>query len=153
MGTNAEFPPYEFYEADKVVGIDAEIAQAIADKLEMTLVIEDMAFDSIITAVDTGKSTWAWQVDSYGRASSERQLFHKLRHRSSSRYRQRIRPISNVDDLFGTTTNTIGVQTSTTGDLYATWDIEDAGLGTIQRYNKGADAVAALASEKSTVLS
>lgn len=33
MGTNASFPPYEFYEDQKIVGIDAEIAQAIADKL------------------------------------------------------------------------------------------------------------------------
>ena len=55
MGTNAEFPPYEYYENNKIIGIDVDIMQAIADKLGMELKIEDMAFDSIIPAVSTGK--------------------------------------------------------------------------------------------------
>ena len=45
MATNAEFPPFEYYDGDEVVGIDAEFAAAIADKLGMDLKIEDMAFD------------------------------------------------------------------------------------------------------------
>lgn len=56
MGTNADFPPYEFYEGQKVVGIDADMMQAIADRLGMELKIEDMKFDAIITAVQTGKA-------------------------------------------------------------------------------------------------
>lgn len=56
MATNATFEPYEYYEGDKVVGIDADMAQAVADKLGMELVIEDMEFDSIITAVQSGKA-------------------------------------------------------------------------------------------------
>lgn len=55
MGTNAAFPPYEYPENGKIVGIDADIAQAIADILGMELKIEDMEFDSIITAVSSGK--------------------------------------------------------------------------------------------------
>ena len=55
MGTNAAFPPYEFVdENNKVAGIDAEIAAAVAGKLGMTLEIKDMAFDSLITAVSSG---------------------------------------------------------------------------------------------------
>lgn len=54
-GTNAQFPPYEFYKENKIVGIDAELAQAIADKLGMTLVIEDMEFDTIVASVQSGK--------------------------------------------------------------------------------------------------
>jgi len=56
MATNAAFEPYEFYEGDKIVGIDADMAQAVADKLGMELQIEDMEFDSIITAVQSGKA-------------------------------------------------------------------------------------------------
>ncbi len=56
MATNAFFEPYEFYEGEKVVGIDAMIAQAICDKLGYKLVIDDMDFDSIITAVQQGKA-------------------------------------------------------------------------------------------------
>lgn len=56
MATNAAFEPYEYYEGEKVVGIDADIAQAICDKLGYELKIEDMEFDSIIAAVQSGKA-------------------------------------------------------------------------------------------------
>ena len=56
MATNAEFPPYEYYEGDEIVGLDADFSQAIADRLGMELKIEDMAFDSIIPAVTSGKA-------------------------------------------------------------------------------------------------
>jgi len=56
MATNAEFPPYEYIEDNKIVGIDAEIAKAIADKLGLELVIDDMEFDSIVESVKGGKA-------------------------------------------------------------------------------------------------
>ena len=56
MATNAEFEPWEYYEGTEVVGIDADIAQAICDKLGYELVIEDMAFDTILAAIDSGKA-------------------------------------------------------------------------------------------------
>ena len=55
MGTNAAFPPYEMVdENNNIIGIDAEIAAAVAEKLGMELEIKDMAFDSLITAVSSG---------------------------------------------------------------------------------------------------
>lgn len=56
MATNAYFKPYEYYDNGKIVGIDADMAQAVADYLGMNLKIEDMEFDSIITAVQSGKA-------------------------------------------------------------------------------------------------
>ena len=56
MATNAEFPPYESMSGDKIVGIDVDIMQAICDQLGMTLEIENMEFDSIISAVESGKA-------------------------------------------------------------------------------------------------
>ena len=56
MATNAAFEPYEYYSNNEITGIDAEIAKAICDKLGYELVIEDMEFDSIITAVQSGKA-------------------------------------------------------------------------------------------------
>ena len=57
--------------------------------------------------------------------------------------------IASVDDLFAEgAMHTIGVQRNTTGDLYSTWDLEDAGLATVDRYSKGADAVQALITGK-----
>lgn len=55
VGTNAEFPPYEFHQNNEITGIDIDIMRAISDELGMNLQIEDMAFDSIIAAVTSGK--------------------------------------------------------------------------------------------------
>ena len=150
MATNAEFPPYEFYEGDKIVGIDAEIAEAIANKLGMDFKIEDMAFDSIISAVQSGKVSMGMA----GMTVTEERLQNV---NFSDSYATGIQSvivadgsaITSVDDLFADGANhKVGVQTSTTGDIYASGDIEDAGLGVIERYNKGADAVAALKAGK-----
>lgn len=56
MATNAAFEPYEYMEDGKVVGLDADLAQAVADILKMQLVIENMDFDAIISAVQSGKA-------------------------------------------------------------------------------------------------
>ena len=56
MATNAFFEPYEYYDGDQIVGIDAMTAQAICDKLGYKLVIDDMDFDAIVTAVQTGEA-------------------------------------------------------------------------------------------------
>ena len=56
MATNAEFEPYEYHEGEDIVGIDADIALAICDKLGYELKIEDMEFDAILPAVQSGKA-------------------------------------------------------------------------------------------------
>lgn len=54
MATNAEFPPYESKRDGNIVGIDVDIMKAICDELDMKLEVEDIAFDSIIAALDRG---------------------------------------------------------------------------------------------------
>ena len=56
MATNAAFEPYEFKEGGEIVGIDPMIAQAVCDKMGYKLVIDDMDFETIITAISTGKA-------------------------------------------------------------------------------------------------
>lgn len=56
MATNAQFEPYEYYNGNDVVGIDVDMARAVADILGMDLKVQDMEFDSIITAVQSGKA-------------------------------------------------------------------------------------------------
>lgn len=146
MATNAQFPPYEFYEGDKIVGIDVEIAELIAEKLGMTLKIEDMEFDSIIPAVQSGKV----DMGMAGLTVTEERKRAVNFTASYATGKQVIivredSDIASADDLEN---KTIGVQLSTTGDLYITWDLVDEGLAKIERYNKGADAVQALSQGK-----
>lgn len=56
MATNAEFPPYESKSGGEIVGIDPDIMRAVCAKLGKQLVIQDMEFDSIFAAVDSGKA-------------------------------------------------------------------------------------------------
>lgn len=56
MATNAEFDPWEYKEGDNIVGIDADMAKAICDKMGYDLKIDDMAFESILAAVSSGKA-------------------------------------------------------------------------------------------------
>lgn len=56
MATNAEFPPYESIKDGKVVGIDADMMQAVCDELGMELEIENIEFDSIIPEIQSGKA-------------------------------------------------------------------------------------------------
>lgn len=56
VATNATYPPYEYYDNGIIVGIDIDLMQAIADELGMTLDVQDMNFDAVITSVQTGKA-------------------------------------------------------------------------------------------------
>ncbi len=139
MGTNAAFPPYEYKEGEEFVGIDVEIATAIAEKLGGTLEVVDMEFDSIITAVNQG------EVD-FGMAGMTVNEERLLEVNFSSSYATGVQSvivaedsgITSIDDLAG---KKIGVQLGTTGDIYAT---DDYGAEFVTQYGKGADAVIAL---------
>jgi polar amino acid transport system substrate-binding protein len=139
MATNAEFPPYEFYDGDNVVGIDVEIAQAIANKIGRTLRIDDIAFDSIIPAVQGGKADMGVAGMTVTKDRLQNVDFSDTYITASQVIivKKDNTDIKTPDDLKG---KTIGVQLGTTGDIYAE-DIEGA---TLERYNKGFEAVQAL---------
>ena len=143
MGTNAYFQPYEYYDGDKIVGIDAEIAAAIAEKLGMELVIEDMEFSSIITAVDTG----AVDFGMAGMTVTEERLQSVD---FSSSYANGVQSIivkedsaiASVDDLYGEgVTYKVGVQLGTTGDIYSS---DDFGTERVVQFTTANEAVLSL---------
>ena len=143
MATNAYFPPYEYYDGDAIVGIDVEIAEAVAQKLGLELKVEDMEFDSIITAVSTGKA----DLGLAGMTVTEDRL--KSINFSDS-YAQGVQVVivkegSDIADLDGLAGKKIGVQLGTTGDIYAS---DDFGEENVEKFNKGNDAVMALLSDK-----
>ncbi len=143
MATNAQFPPYEFYEGQEIVGIDAEIAKLIADKLGMELVIEDMEFDSVLLAVPSGKA----DIGMAGLTVDETRLVSMDFSTPYATGKQVIivpegSEIASPDDLKG---KKIGVQLSTTGDIYCS---DEFGEEAMDRYSKGADAVVALTQGK-----
>ena len=122
MGTNAAFPPYEYKEGDKFVGIDVDIAEALAKELGAKLEVVDMEFDSIIPAVDKG------EVDFTSSYATGVQVVI-------------VKDGSDIKDLDSLKGKKIGTQLGTTGDTYAK---DDFGAENVVSYGKGADAVIAL---------
>ncbi len=142
VSTNAEFPPYEYYDANEIVGIDIEIAQAIADKLGLELEVKDGAFDAIIAEVVSGKA----DIGIAGMTVTDERKQNVDFSDSYATGTQVIivkedSGIKSAADLEG---KSIGVQLGTTGDIMAT-DIKDS---KVEQYNKGMDAVQALSQGK-----
>lgn len=144
MGTNATFPPYEYYEGDEVVGIDPEIAAAIAEKLGMTLEINDMDFDPAIAAAQTGQADIVMEGLT---VTDDRKEKINFTDSYATGVQVVIVPedsdIQSVEDLEG---KLIGVQQGTTGDLYCSDTPENGGFGeeNVQKFTSGPVAVEAL---------
>ena len=125
-GTNAAFPPFESKDGNgNVVGVDAEIAKAVADELGVELVVEDMEFDSLPAALKSGK------IDIIGAGYTEND--ERLQEMDfSSKYftakqvvvvKKGSKAVTDKDSLAG---KKIGVQTGTTGDTQCASKIEGA---------------------------
>ena len=139
MGTNATFPPYEYKDGDAVVGIDPDIAQALADKLGLKLEVVDMEFDSLVASVQSGKV----DIVLAGMTVNEER---KKNVDFTDSYANGVQviivaensDISTSDDLEG---KLIGVQQGTTGHVYCS---DDWGEENVVAFQSGAAAVQAL---------
>ena len=148
MATNAAFPPYEMTTDDGsgYEGIDVEIATAIAEKLDLELVVDDMDFTSVVTAVQTGKDDIAMAGLTVNDERKENVDF-------TSSYATGVQvvivpedsDIASIDDLEG---KMIGTQEGTTGYIYCSDTPENGGYGEdhVVAYTNGATAVQALLS-------
>ncbi len=145
MATNAEVPPYEYHDGDQIVGIDVEIAQAIAAEMGMELEIEDIAFDSVIPAVTSGKADFGAAGMTVTPERQQNVDFSKTYATAAQVIIvKNDSAIAGPADLEG---KTIGVQLGTTGDLFVS-DEENVAGATVERYNKGFEAIQALNQNK-----
>jgi len=145
MSTNAAFPPYEMTDDNgNCVGIDIEVAEAIADKLGLELQVDDMDFDAALLAAQTGKSD---MVMAGVTVTEERQTVMDFSNTYATGIQVVIVPedsdIASIEDMTG---KMIGVQRGTTGDLYCSASVEDGGFGeeNVTPYDNGLTAVQAL---------
>ena len=146
MSTNAAFPPYEMTTDDGgFEGIDVEVADAIAKKLGLELVVDDMGFDAALTAVQVGQSDIAMAGITVTKDRLEVMDF-------SDSYATGIQvvivnegsDIKTVDDLANA--QLIGTQKATTGYIYCSDTVENGGYGEdrVKAFDTGALAVMAL---------
>ncbi len=151
LATNVNFPPYEFYddETGEPTGIDIEIAKAICEKIGYELEVVDIDFGSIIPALVAGK----YDFSAAGMTVTEER---KQSVQFTDTYATGIQAVIVPADVEAADINAlleakgghmnIGVQESTTGDIYISDDFEAAGTAEVKRFKNGADAVLALTS-------
>lgn len=140
MATNAEFEPWEFHDGDDIIGIDAEVAAAIADKLGMELKIEDMAFDAVIPSIASGKCDIGMAAIS---VTEERKLSVDFTDTYADSALQILvkkgnTDITGVESLEG---KKVGAQNGTTGDLKAS---DLVGDDNVERFPSYFEAVQSL---------
>jgi len=144
VSTNAEFPPYETTDdAGNFIGIDIEIAQAIAQKLDLELVIDNMEFTAALEAAQKGKSD---MVMAGVTVNEDRLAVMDF----SDSYATGIQVVIVKEGSDVTMDNLgekmIGTQMGTTGYIYASDTIENGGYGEdhVIAYDNGITAVQAL---------
>ena len=151
MCTNVAFPPYEFYGEDgEATGIDVEISRAIAAKLGYDLEVVDIEFGQCIPGVQAGKYDFAAAGMT---VTEERKQMVQFTDTYATAIQVVIVPndsqATSIDDIIAEKGSVkIGVQMATTGDIYTTGDYEEAGKGSVERFQSGAAAVQALNSGK-----
>ena len=167
MATNATFPPYEYKgDSGEIEGIDAEIAALIAEKLGMTLKIEDVDFGAIVAGVASGK----YDIGMAGMTVNEERLESVNFSTSYAKGIQSVivkadSPYTSFEDFYATFDADgnpatvkegikIGVQQDTTGDIYSSDEPANSGFGedNVIRYKDGPTAVQALVSGKITAV-
>ena len=136
-GTNAAFAPFEMRDGDDVIGIDSHVAEKIADKLGVELVVEDMKFDALPAALKSGKIDFIAAGYSI-RPDREEEMTFSVEYFTAVQailVEEENEEITGAEDLKN---KKIGVQNGTTGDFLVTDDIEGTD---VQRYNNGLEAV------------
>lgn len=143
VATNATFPPYEFIKDGKIVGIDIEIANKLARKLNLKLNVVDMEFNTIISSIESGKA----DIGMAGMTVTEERLKSINFSMPYAKSTQIVLINSNskfvkIEELKG---KKIGTQLGTTGDIYTK---DDFGEKNVQSFDKISDAILAMKNGK-----
>lgn len=136
VGTNAEFPPFEYVDDNgEPDGFDIALIKAVGDKLGVSVEVENMEFASLVSSIGNkidvsiaGMTVTDERKESVDFSDAYYEAVQYVILPAGSE-------IATAEDLVGTT---IGVQLGTTGDFIASDDIADT---TVQQYNKAVDAV------------
>lgn len=148
MSTNAEFEPFEYKDGDNIIGIDAEISKKVADKLGVELKINDIAFDSLIPELNSGRANFVAAGMTVTDDRKQNVDFSDTYFDASQAIIvKKGSAVKSRADLNG---KKVGVQQGTTGDTYCTNEDgkNDIKVASVERYNKGVDAVTDLVNGK-----
>ena len=132
MVTEAGFAPYEYYENSEVVGVDVDIAREIAKEMGKTLVIKDIAFDSIINEVKTGKADFGAAGISYSGERAKNVDFSI--NYAVSKQVVIVKNDSSITDINSIGNKKIAVQLGSVADTFVTDEYDEATIVRQKKY-------------------
>lgn len=132
MVTEAGFAPYEYYENGEVVGVDVDIAREIAKEMGKTLVIKDIAFDSIINEVKTGKADFGAAGISYSEERAKNVDFSV--NYAVSKQVVIVKNDSSITDINSIGNKKIAVQLGSVADTFVTKKYDGATIVRQKKY-------------------
>ena len=146
MVTEAGFAPYEYRDSSGIVGVDVDIAREIAAAMGKELEIKDVAFDSLINELNSGKADFA----AAGMSITEerkKEVDFSIEYVSSKQVvvvRKDYNKIKSVNDLNG---KTISVQLGSVADTYVTKNFKNSKIVRQKKFLSAAEDVKAKKSE------
>lgn len=132
MVTEAGFAPYEYYEGGEIVGVDIDIANEIAKELGKKLVVKDIAFDSIVNEVKSGKADFAAAGISYSEERAKEVDFSI--NYATSKQVVIVNENSDIKDPSEISNKKIAVQLGSIADTYVTKEYQDATITRQKKY-------------------
>lgn len=132
MVTEAGFAPYEYYDDGEVVGVDVDIAKEIAKYLGKTLIVKDIAFDSIINEVKTGKADFGAAGISYSEDRAKNVDFSI--NYSVSKQVVIVSNNSSINNVNNISNKKIAVQLGSIADTYVTENFKNASIVRQKKY-------------------
>lgn len=132
MVTEAGFAPYEYYDNGEIVGVDVDIAEEIAKEMGKKLVVKDVAFDSIINEVKTGKADLGAAGISYSEERAEEVDFSI--NYSVSKQIVIVKENSSITNTKDISNKKIAVQLGSIADTYVTSNYKNAEIVRQKKY-------------------
>lgn len=113
LGTNAEYPPFEWVEMvdgeQEYLGIDLDLARMIADEIGVELVVSDQAFNALIPAIQAGKIDMAIASMSYTEERAEQVDFSEVYFETKNLFAVPVDKVGNYTSLEDFASVKIGV--------------------------------------------
>ena len=132
MVTEASFAPYEYYSDGKIVGVDVDIASEIAKEMGKKLVVKDVAFDSIIHEVKSGKADIGVAGISYSEERAKQVDFSV--NYTTSKQVVIVRKNSKINDVSEINNKRIAVQLGSVADLYVSEEYDNKNIIRQKKY-------------------
>ena len=132
MVTEAGFAPYEYYDDGEIVGVDIDIAREIAKEMGKELVVKDVAFDSIINEVKTGKADFGVAGISYTDERAK-QVDFSINYSTSNQVVV-VKNGSNIRDVNNIDGKKIAVQLGSVADTYVTSNFKNSEIVREKKY-------------------